>query len=82
MRLPAAKKQKDKEEIPRSAEPVVNISPRHDGRWKVYVRLEDGRTAHTTWKTEADAKDRAADFVEKKNSVAMGWPGWDHGMAS
>ena len=63
MWLPAATKQRAREAIPRSEEPVVTITRRKDGRWKVYVRNPDGSSAHTTCKTEADARDRAADFV-------------------
>ena len=63
MWLPAAKKMKAREAIPRSDEAFVSITPRKDKRWQVYVRLPDGRSATTTCKTQADAKDRAPDFV-------------------
>ena len=63
MWLPAAKKMKAREPIPRSDGPFVSIKKRKDQRWQVYVRLDDGRSATTTCKTQADAKDRAADFV-------------------
>jgi hypothetical protein len=42
MWLPAATKQRAREAIPRSEEPVVTITRRKDGRWKVYVRNPDG----------------------------------------
>ena len=61
MWLPAAKKMKAREAIPRSEGPFVSIKKRKDQRWQVYVRLDDGRSGSTTCKTHADAKDLIAE---------------------